>query len=352
MSFSFPKTGLAILIASFIFLATAPLQAQFTPVSDGVNWQRTVRIMNVIEPFDLFNEIVNRDVINPSEIDGSVGRDNIHFSNVTTNFWEVLRDSINESIKANDINIYSLKPSEIRGQENIYVKDQQIDGSTLDQHLSAQFDQVVASRFSGAAAQSAPFYFSNFQNGISRVSQRPPNFSDLIDVNMFQLELIFYHDETGFGIKPTKLIFVPAIFNTAADFEEDRPVEIFPYQFAFMIDLTEEQSLNILHEKGIQYSGERNIMSFYDLISLFHFDYFYYSVSNQDLFSATQRFNDRYELDQLRESTMNYFNELIFNFTYGQIPSWWIENGKGPLTNGIFEMSEDYIERMNDRAQR
>jgi len=333
----FSKTCLPALAALLIF--AIPTQAQFTPVSDGVNWQRTVRVMNVIEPFDLFNEFMNTDadVETPS-------RENVHYSSITSNFWEVLRDSVNEAIKADDINIYSLRPSEIRGQENIYVKNERIEGATLSQYLSARFDEVVASRFSGAAAQSAPFYFSNFQNGIARVSQRPPNFDDLIDINMFQLELIFYHDETGFGIKPTKLIFVPALFNSAADFDENRPVEIFPYQFAFMIDLTEEESVNILNEKGIQYSGEQNIMSFYDLISLFHFDYFYYSVSNQDLFSATQRFDGRYELDELRSSTMNYFNELIFNFTYGQVPSWWIDGGKGSLTSGIFETSEGYVD--------
>ncbi len=319
--------------------------AQIDPVSEGVNWQRTVRVMSVIEPFDSFNQMLQHDRIGaqPDEI---LTRENIHFSNVAANFWEVFRDSLSEAIKNDEINVYSVRPAEIRGQQNIYVKNEQIDSDQLPGYLSDNFDRVVSSQFSGAAAQSAPFFFSNFQNRIVRVSQAAPDFENLEDVNLFQLELVFYHDETGFGIKPTTLIFAPALFNSEADYEDNRPVEIFPHDFAFMIDLQEESSIAMLNEKGIPFSGEKVVVPFHDLLSLLQFDYFYYSVSRQDLFTRSQRDDNDLSLEELRASVKNYFNELIFEFTYGQVPGWWIDSGKGALTNGLFEITDTYRERI------
>ncbi len=329
-------------------LGTFTAQAQIDPISDGVNWQRTVRVMSVIEPFDSFNQMLQHDRIG-ARGDEILTRENIHFSNVAANFWEVLRDSISESIKNNEINVYSVRPAEVRGQQNIYVKNERIENGELANYLSENFDRVVASQFSGAAAQSAPFFFSNFQNRIVRVSQAAPEFENLEDVNLFQLELIFYNDETGFGIKPTKLIFAPALFNSETDFNDDRPVEIFPPEFAFMIDLREDSSIAMLNEKGIPFSGEKIVVPFHDLLSLLQFDYFYYSVSRQDLFTRSQRDDNDLSLEELRASVKNYFNELIFEFTYGQVPGWWIDSGKGALTNGLFEISETYRDRMEGR---
>ncbi|MCH8567774.1 MAG: hypothetical protein LAT67_05905 [Balneolales bacterium] len=308
--------------------------------------------MSTITPFDSFNEMALFDRLadNVSQ-ELKVSREFVHYANITNNFWEVLRDSINEQIKDGNINVYSLRPSEIRGQEDIYIKDEQIPHEELTQFLTNNFQRYVQNTFTGVAAQNAPFFFSEAQANLARISQAQPNFENLIDIDLFQIELIIFNDETGFGIKPTKLIFSTALYNTQFDYEINEFVEQFEPQLGFLIDLTEQQSVQMLSEMGIQFSGEYNMMSFYDLITLFHYDFRYFSVSNQGLRSNVTRFIDRYEIESLRESTKNYFNDLIFTFIYGQVPNWWSDNGRGGITNGLFEISETYREAVENAPE-
>lgn len=330
-----------------LLLWSTEAEAQFTPVSEGANWQRTVRVMSHIEPYDAYNEMALFDRLNDQQEGLKVSRDYVHFANVTSTFWEVLRDSINEAVKNTDMPVYTVVPSEQRDQEFIYVKGEPIPNEELVQRLEQNFQNYVNEEFATAAAQqTAPFYFNSTDNNLFRLPQRPPVYDNLVDIDLFQIELIIYNDETGFGIRPTKLIFTTALYNSQADYDEGNLVDRFPPELAFMIDLTEDEAVRMLTETGIQFSGEYNLMSFYDLITLFHYDYFYYSVSNQDLRRAEINFPDVYDLNDLRASTKNYFNDLIFSFTYGQPPNWWSENDRGGITNGLFEISDAYQQRM------
>lgn len=344
-------TTFLLLVLGALSFWTSDLQAQFTPVSEGANWQRTVRVMNQIEPYDPYNQMSLFDRLSDEQEEMKVSRDYVHFANVTSTFWEVLRDSINEAVKDGELSVYRVTPSEQRNQEFIYIKGEQIPNEELVPFLEQSFNTYVNEEFGTAAAQqTAPFYFNSTDNNLFRLPQRPPVYENLVDIDLFQIELIIYNDETGFGIKPTKLLFTTALYNSQVDYEQGNVVDRFPPELGFMIDLTEDEAVRMLTETGIQFSGEYNLMSFYDLITLFHYDYFYYSVSNQDLRTAELNFPDVYDLDELRQSTQNYFNDLIFSFTYGQPPNWWSENDRGGITNGLFEISDEYQQRMEENG--
>lgn len=341
-----------VFAVTFFLLWLPEAKAQFTPVSEGANWQRTVRLMSTIGPYDPYSELALYDRLSDPAEDMKVSREYVHFANVAATFWEVLRDSISQAVKDGDLSVYEVAPSDRRNQEFIYNQGSEIPGDQLVSFLENRFSDYVQQEFQGAAAQqTAPFYYNSRDNSLFRLPQRAPEFDNLIDIDLFQIELIIFNDETGFGITPTKLIFTTAIYNSQADYEQENVVDRFPYELAFMIDLTEDNAVRMLTETGIQFSGEYNLMSFYDLITLFHYDYFYYSVSDQDLRTAELNFPDTYDLEELRESTKNYFNDLIFTFTYGQPPGWWTDNGRGNITNGLFEISENYEEEVTGDSE-
>jgi len=333
--------------------------AQFNTVSDGVNWQRTIRVMNVFPPFDPYNELMLYEKlgINPDEL--KISRDFVHEANVAGTFWTVLRDSLNEAIKSDAINVYNLRPSTIRGQDFIYVKDEQIPNDQLFDFLTNSYEGIIVGNnptHTGAVISALDTYVYSEDRGIQSANDNIQNYEDLQDINLFQLEAIIYVDETGFGIKPTKLIMAPALFqnpNVAYPFRidefQDDPsaalIDQFPVEIAFMVDLTEEESIDFLTQTGLRFSGEFNVMSFYDLLTMFHFDYFYYSVSNIALRGVDDGpFLDLgYDIDELRLSTMNNFNDIKFTQIYGEVPQWWLDNNRGGLTNGLFEVNEDAL---------
>ncbi|MCA1746983.1 MAG: hypothetical protein LC655_04750, partial [Bacteroidales bacterium] len=79
---------------------------------------------------------------------------------------------------------------------------------------------------------------------------------------------------------------------------------------------------------------EYNILPFYDLITMFHYDFKIYSESNNVLADAA---DIGYELVGLENALQIKYNDLLLTNIYGQLPPWWIEQQRSNITDGIYD---------------
>jgi len=325
-----------------------------------------------MKPFDYFSETNMYNIKNAINQDENIGSDKelIHFENVASNFWIGLRDSLQLAIQNNEVDVYIVEESDTPDEEGIFVKSVKVSYNDLLNDLSNNMAEIVnnygesESRYVyNLNTMSAMLYKAlepSLRNTESNNENIPANqlVKDLGIISLYELELELIVSETGFRVKPKSILFSTAHWDAANMFNSPLfarsparasvPIDqIDPDDFSgfsggfargvggFLIDLSEEKTLDYLVEHGIQISGENNIIPFYDLITLFHYDYKIYSESNKVLAQGASRLN--YELQELEKTMLNRYNDMTYTYLYGQPPQWWENGKKGRFTNGLFE---------------
>lgn len=339
---------------------------------NGAKWKKTLRIRGIMKPFDYFSETNMYNIKNAINQDENIGSDKelIHFENVASNFWIGLRDSLQLAIQNNEVDVYIVEESDTPDEEGIFVKSVKVSYNDLLNDLSNNMAEIVnnygesESRYVyNLNTMSAMLYKAlepSLRNTESNNENIPANqlVKDLGIISLYELELELIVSETGFRVKPKSILFSTAHWDAANMFNSPLfarsparasvPIDqIDPDDFSgfsggfargvggFLIDLSEEKTLDYLVEHGIQISGENNIIPFYDLITLFHYDYKIYSESNKVLAQGASRLN--YELQELEKTMLNRYNDMTYTYLYGQPPQWWENGKKGRFTNGLFE---------------
>lgn len=327
-------------IAQALILVCSSAFAQvMRPEQDGVMWKKTLRIQGLITRMDPFNE-TSLYKLSETETDSiQVNKNAIQFEMVASRFWEALKDSIIAAVKRNALDVYLVKEDPQRPE--IFVRGTKI----------TSYNVLVDELYLG------------YQKAIDATNQRNPRAVYILDrqrpdiiqernvvrliktkedvlqlLSLFQLEMILSVDETGFKIEPLSLLIGSAHFNNLPFLEPDQDFASldgyfnqFKAGFGIFVDLTAQNTYNFLVETGVQYSGEGNVIPFFDLITMFHYPYQFYSESD---FVIAGR-NDQ---DEIKRLMMNRYNETTFYYLYGQPPQWWESYNKGTLMNGIFSI--------------
>lgn len=351
------KRGLLLTIGLMLSLPFVG-SAQLTDMADGVNWEKTLRIRGIMQPFDPFNESNLYKVTNDVEGSKSLtsNSENVQFEMVASNFWIGLRDSLQTAIQNDEVDVYTVRESTIEGQDDIFVKGTKVTYNDLLDSLSVNLvndtdpNDRINQMYNITLERNRP------QSALVRRYQSQQNrvFEDLSLISLYEVELKVSVDETGFQIKPLTVLFGTTHWSSPATVNLENILETsfdkFGKGIGFAIDLTSEKTLSYLVENGVQFSGERNIFPFYDLITLFHYDYMVYAESNNVLAQGFQKFG--YELDDLRQTILNRYNDLTYTYLYGQPPQWWEEGKKGGFTNGMYQIdSLNAIRASQNQAQ-
>jgi hypothetical protein len=84
------------------------------------------------------------------------------------------------------------------------------------------------------------------------------------------------------------------------------------------------------------------------LVTQFHYPFTIYAESD-NVIAENWALTD-YGYAELRKLIKNRYNELTYNFLYGQTPEWWKEN-KGDFTNGMYDLPEDKTVNQNQQQQ-
>lgn len=331
-------------------------------VSEGVNWKKTLRLRGLMGRFDPMNE-TNLYSLNDAEKQENLGiqKDYVQMELVSSTFWMVLRDSLQQAIKAGMVDAYTLGRNPIISQYNIRTKGTKVIYQDLLDSLDLNYKKLMEQGVppdiinpSGATADDRllplddRFLIQPDANG--RIVK------DFSLLGSYELEITIEVDETGFKITPTALIIGTAHMESGTPFPEDQWMDFYFSGYdndgitaatppdawkstGFYLDLTEMKTIKFLVEHGVQYSGEMNIIPFYDLLTMFHYDYKIYSESNNVLAEVANQFN-KYNLRELSSTVLNRYNDLKFTYLYGQAPEWWEQGKKGALTNGMYEVEQ------------
>jgi hypothetical protein len=343
-----------ILLVSAVF-ATPAMAQRFTEDLDGVNWSKTLRVRGLITRFDPFNETSLYRIGADGKSSNIPARaDLVQFEMIASGFWGVLRDSIEVAMRNGKVNIYTLGFPKNTTRTELRVKRTRVTYEDMLDSLSQAFGSFVSPN--DRLVQIYDPAEGNVQ-GMARLVERLRSqtrgkriITDLRYISVFELELAISVDETGFKIKPTGLIFGTAHWATEATFD---PKNILnesmytgydtadlrnPKNIGFYLDLTEPKTMRWLIENGMQVSGERNIIPFYDLLTLFHYPYNIYAESNNVLAVGAFAFKDKYTLGQLQKNLLDRYNDMMYQYLYGQAPEWWDQGKRGAFTNGMFEL--------------
>lgn len=338
--FSFFSWAFVALI--LLIVATDTGNAQLSNEKEGANWQETIRIRGVMSSFDPFNESNNYRMMDQATETITAQRDNIQLAMVASDFWSVFRDSLENVIRRGEIDVYTLenlRPRAPEEQTTVYGKGEQIEYNELLDILSQNLTNIdhegklIYNLDMGQAVQEEPT--------IQRLSTAQGRLMDNFDLlTMYEVKLSINVNETGFNMQPLGIIFGTTHWASANDYNENDILSGFISgvelnQVGFYIDLTEENTLNYLMHNGLPVSGEQNIMPFYDLISMFHYDYKIFAESGNVLAQGALDFE--YSLDELERRILNRYNDLTFRNIYGQPPQWWSRGEKGGFSNGMFE---------------
>lgn len=335
------------LLISLVLLTVTFAEAQISAkTNDGINWQKTLRIRGVMEPLDPFNE---SKLYQLSEIDVNqinVDKKFVQIAQIASNFWMVMRDSLIQAIKKNQIDVYLLEENPIH--KNVFEKSVKIGSYNI--LINELYDNVTAyqRRLGRSPAEILSIRNANRSTQpFVRVSIQPASMLEEFFI-MYELEIQMTVDETGFKIDPLSLIIGTLV---TANPQRDPAVlanplvsglfyDIYQEGVGFIVDLKEPKTYNYLVEHGIKFSGENNIIPYYDLLTMFHYDFVVFSESDNVL--ATNAVAFGYSLEQLQAMLQNRYNEITFNYLYGQPPQWWENYAKGGYTNGLFEIPEGF----------
>ncbi len=300
-----------------LIFSTEKIHAQFNGEAPGATWQQTMRITGLIEPYDFFGSLFDMD--EQSEIEQQEA--------ISKYFWHPLRDSLSVAIREGRVNAYTIQSSGRPGMDRIFVKDEKIEYNNLISELTASLRSVANQRIGDVI-------FLVDRNDVADVRNYVTDFTNYFEnlnaINQFELEFIMRYDESGFYVQPTQIIFGVALFPSRFLFEENKMNFFNEYEngLGFLIDLTETESLHFFSNSGVQVSGDFNIYPFWDLITRMNYDYVFYSVSGRELaLSADEPF--LYELQEIRAELMNTVHERLLEQIYGQIPTYWLEQGMG-----------------------
>lgn len=348
----------AIILCSLHLFEPKQVQAQSRSFTEGVSWQKTLRVRGIMEEIDPFNETMLFDLTQRGTNDVEARPEYIQFQLIASNFWMVLRDSLEVAAQQGRVDLYTLRESRARGERGIFNRGTRVTYSdlldTLSVNLARVFDpndrftQVhiggprgfsdLAGEIQFALRPNAPTI-----NGIQRLIQ------DFSFFTMYELEIVLHVDETGFRIVPQALLFGNAFWDSEQVINPDNYLEgfyaLFNQGLGFYIDLTDERTVRFLVESGVRISGESNMIPFFDLITLFHYRYKFYSESNNVIAENAADFG--HDMNRLEETLLNRYNDLTFTFLYGQPPTWWEDSGRGHFINGLFEITDEMRVRMN-----
>jgi hypothetical protein len=380
---------LFLLAGTFLVPASLLSQNEITE-GDGVNWRKTLRIQGVFQPIDPYREssiYSLSDVKDLSNIE--VSSEYILAEQVASKFWYVFRDSLLEGFRKNKLNVYLIEQNRVLDAA-IYEKGLKV-GSLpiLRDSMYAQVTEKIIDvrnirntrdRFiytlskrqlspSGTGAVPAPGVYNEIRNDPSKVFNL---------FNLFELEMTISVDETGFKITPHQLIFSVMYWNNnpligyqgagAQRFNFALEDELYTHfeegaspqnpgatvsvgiqsGVGFLIDFKESLTQKFLVENGIKLSGETNVVPYYSLVTQFHYPFTIYAESD-NVIAENWALTD-YGYAELRKLIKNRYNELTYNFLYGQTPEWWKEN-KGDFTNGMYDLPEDKTVNQNQQQQ-
>lgn len=338
---------LFVLCAGLLLFATEQKSyAQLTQVEQGTNWQKTLRIRGIINRFDPFNESKLYQVTTSDDQQISSEENYVQFEMLASDFWIVLRDSLQNAIQNNEVDVYTVRNMTPNlGDESIGVfgKGTKVTYSDLLDTLSVNLQNMdTEGRFMYDISNTGqPLPQDRVVSNMARQGNKlVDNFSAL---SMFEVEVTLRVDETGFSMKPESILMGTTHW-TRVELNMDNLMEGFLSgielnKVGFIIDLQDEKTLQYLVENGIQFSGEQNLVPFYDLISLFHYEYKVYAESNNVVAVALNKFPDKYpNLEDLEQTLLNRYNDLTYQHLYGEPPRWWKEGEKGAFTNGMFDV--------------
>ncbi|MFU8861424.1 MAG: hypothetical protein ACNA8K_13485 [Cyclonatronaceae bacterium] len=336
---------LTVLAALFIglilqLMAPADAVAQYPVVSDGINWQKTLRIRGVMKPFDPHRQSLELSVASGLNNRPGTTTDLTPYRHVTRNFWIALRDSMENAVRSGAVQAFTVERSTNARMENIFVKGTLLGYEELLGRMSR--GMAESTRADDRITQMYDLTSGRLraQSDLVREAEARGEafFGDFRRLSMFELELIMYIDERGFHLKPMNLLLGTAHWDNPGFYDEDDLLAGFRDEFGngvgFAIDLTDPNTVAYLSRSGIQVSGEYNILPFYDLITMFHYDFKIYSESNNVLADAA---DIGYELVGLENALQIKYNDLLLTNIYGQLPPWWIENQRSNITDGIYE---------------
>lgn len=313
---------------------------------DGVTWKKTLRIQGLISRMDHFNETSLYSLSETKTDSIKISKNQIQFELVASTFWESLKDSIINAIKNNKIDVYIPKNDPER--DGIAIKGVKVTSyDILIDELYLAYEKIVdapnANRNNKAwyvLEKGGTIGFQRDRNLVRNIKEK----KQVLDLlGLFQLEMVFSVDETGFKIEPLSLLFgagLMAVEPALNDGEDPAQVKgyynIFKDGFGLFIDLTAENTYNFLVETGVQFSGEGTIIPFYDLLTMFHYPYEFYSESNFIIATAKDQ-------EELKRLLINRYNETTFNYLYGQPPQWWESYGKSSFMNGVYNIDSTKI---------
>ena len=357
-------TLLSIILTSMAFGLPSNLSAQQNEFSNasGVKWKKDIRIRGLMKKYDPFYESKIYEIKTTIGDRKSIPSDSefLRTEYIAENFWSILRDSLSIAIKNGELPIYSLRESQIPGQDGIYIKNQEITYDEISRTLSANLNSKF-SEFAGNQTRyiydlntNSALLYDALQSNLQNIAAENNNAYLVQDLNMitlYELKFDIIYNETGFRIKPRAIYFSTAHWDAAnmnnsplfSAGSANVPVnEIDGEDFTgfsggfsrgiggFMIDLTDDRTYDYLVQNGVEYSGSSNTIPFYDLISLFHYDYKIYAENNNVLAQS----GDSNELEQ---QLLDRYNEIIYTYLYGQPPTWWKKGTRGHFTNGMFD---------------
>lgn len=313
-------------------------------VNSGVGWTKTLRIRGVLEKMNPFNETKIYSLGNTENTNISVDKKLIQIESIASGFWVALRDSLKSAIRNNDVDVYLAR--ENPEKKLIFIKGIKINSyNILIDSLYANMAKIAqnATTREGIYTFDVGNELTSVKRYFPRRLEKRERVFDLL--NMFELELSISVDETGFRIQPKSLLFGSVHWNLPPP----RPATVtsefvlnsgffdrFKDGFGIYLDLTEEKTYKYLVENGIGFSGEGNIMPFFDLITMFHYDYMFYSESENVIDLSAETF--KFDRDELRKNLLNRYNEMTFNYLYGQPPQWWDSYSKGAIMNGVYSI--------------
>lgn len=347
------KKSVYILLAA-VFLPLLPIHGQQLGQDlDGVNWKKTIRIRGLMNKFDPFNES-NLYRLKAEGAQLSASPQYVQFENVASNFWIILRDTLEQALRRDELDVYTLGygTNGLRTKRTEVVYDDLLDTLSLHFMKFAPANDRLKQMYDPTEGNVKPYFLMKRLMGAQSGGQRIINSFKFLSV--YELELVLSVDETGFKIRPVCLIMGTAHWDNQGSYNPNKLLEGFytgydvdlqsgpltpdkDKSMGFYIDLTDEKTIQFLIENGIQYSGEQSVIPFYDLITLFHYEYRIYAESNNIVDYAKLNFADKYADVDLNRILLNRYNDLTYSYLYGQAPQWWEQN-KGSFTNGMFEV--------------
>ncbi len=343
---------LIFVLSGILSVSFINVHAQTIHDSEGVRWERTLRIQGVIQETDPFSESMLYDLADSQGEAIQASPENVHFEVVASHFWFALRDSIDHALQEDRIAAYSVR--ELPDRDGIFVGDEQLTYEEILDMLSVNlneaydpddaFTQILDLNFNENVPywqfiEDLQFDAEGEEEAVAIEGEGINRFIfDLSFMSLYELEVKFRVDETGFDVIPQSLLLGTAMYDGDDQFDPDDMLMNMRSDFAngvgVYLDLTEEETVNFLIETGAQFTGETNEIPFYDLMTIFHYDFSFYAESNHRLGAAGDFGHD---VQNVFSTIMNRYVDFAYTQLYGQPPTWWQLGERGHFIHGLFE---------------